>query len=269
MQIHDDINTNNLLTALIIPFYNEVNRFDFDDLDELARNSMDLLHIYLVDDGSTDELPKLIERFVSKSNNKNIFLLSTRENLGKANAIRYGFNKIPNLQNRYKFIGFTDADFSSPPSEIIRLAELNIKQKQDIVAGVRISTGQNNVRTTRYRYLQGKLFSFLVLTILGGKFLDSQCGLKFMKISRETISVFENNFMNDWLIDLEILCRLKKLQKVEIVEVVLREWIHKENSKTSFRDLPRVLKSLFKLRNEYGNLSDVTFDASHRNQQGF
>jgi dolichyl-phosphate beta-glucosyltransferase len=264
MQIQVDFKSNNALTALIVPFYNELERFDFHDLEELAKNSQELLDIYLVDDGSTDELPELIKVFISKSQNKNIFLLSTRENLGKANAIRYGFNKIPNLQNRYNFIGFTDADFSSPPSEIIRLAEFNINQRQDIVVGVRISTRENKITTTRYRYFQGKLFTLLVLSILGGNSLDSQCGLKFMKLSEEAISIFENEFMNSWLIDLEILCRLKKLQKVEILEVVLSEWVHKENSKTNLRDLPSVLRSLFRLRFKYGNLKDVKFYSSYK-----
>lgn len=246
---------NNKRIALIIPFYNELKRFDFEALNDLANSSINFLDIYLVDDGSTDELPNLIRPFIIKQKYTNLFLLSTKDNLGKANAIRFGFQAIYSPLENYEFIGFTDADFSSPPSEIIRLARLCL-EKNRFVFGARIASIHNSIRTTRFRYIQGQFFTLLVEVILGGKFLDSQCGLKFLKISQEITRVFEEEFINDWLIDLEILCRIQELQIVEIIEEILQEWTHKKDSKTRIFDLPRILISLIKLRTKYGKISD-------------
>lgn len=258
-----NIDPNKRLTALIIPFYNELKRFDFEALIELSINSQDFLDIYLVDDGSEDGLPELIQEMILELKFPNVFLLSAENNLGKANAIRFGFKGIPNLLSTYNFIGFTDADFSSPPSEILRLANFKNENDYEFVFGTRISTKENLIRTTKFRFIQGKMFTILVSFILGGKFLDSQCGLKYIRLSEATVKMFQEEFLNDWLIDLEMLCRIQKLKKVEVIEVVLQEWTHKEQSKTGFFDLPSVLGSLIKLRIKYGKLSDVRVKTHH------
>jgi hypothetical protein len=242
---------------LIIPFYNEVERFDLRKLIELSKISDGLIDIYLINDASKDDLPEKLSSLIQNQKLKNVFLLTSEKNLGKANAIRFGFNSIPNLTASYKFFGFTDADFSSPPNEIMEVARIASKNGFEFNFGVRVSTEQNIIKTSRFRFLQGRLFSLLVKLVLGSSISDSQCGLKYMKVTKNVEEIFQKEFMNRWLIDLEILCRANKLNRIKVCEVILKEWVHVGNSKTKFSDLPKVMGDIMKLRLNYGTLRNV------------
>ena len=243
--------------ALIIPFYNEVERFDLNKLVELSKISSGLIDIYLINDGSKDDLPEQISSLIQNQQLENVSLITSEKNLGKANAIRFGFNSIPNLITSYKFFGFTDADFSSPPYEIFEVARIACRNEFEFNFGVRVPTKQNIIQTSRFRFLQGRLFSFLVKLVLRSSISDSQCGLKYMKINKNMEEIFQKEFMNRWLIDLEILCRANKLSKIKVCEIILLEWVHVRKSKTKISDLPMVIRGIIKLRFNYGTLRNL------------
>lgn len=243
--------------ALIIPYYNEIKRFDCKKLVELSKQSENLLDIYLVDDGSQDSLSNQIAKAINESVLINAYQIISRKNLGKANAIRFGYNLIADSGREYSYFGFTDADFSTPPEEIVRVAKWVLTNSEDFVFGVRLPTKKNLIETSKFRSTQGKFFTKIVKFILGTPFKDSQCGLKFMKNGSEMHEIFSIPFDNSWLVDLEIMCRAKNKREIKVMELVLHKWTHFENSKTGIRDIPKVAISLFKLRFKYGRMSSI------------
>jgi dolichyl-phosphate beta-glucosyltransferase len=243
--------------ALVIPYFEELHRFDFQKLIELSTKGKDLLDIYLVDDGSRDSLSQLISEVIKKHSLSNVVQLASKNNLGKANAIRFGYNSITPLQGKYSYFGFTDADFSTPPAEIIRVAKFVLTTGDKFVYGVRIPTGKNLIQTSKFRSTQGKIFTSIVSMILNAPFKDSQCGLKFLRISDKTQEIFSMPFINSWLVDLEIMGRAMSNDEVCVTELVLNEWKHVEQSKTGMRDIPRVAISLLRFRYNYGKMSAI------------
>ena len=243
--------------ALVIPYFEELNRFNFQKLIELSTRGRDLLDIYLIDDGSRDSLSQLISEVIKKNSLLNVFQVASKNNLGKANAIRFGYNSITHLQGKYSYFGFTDADFSTPPAEIIRVANYVLAAGDKFIYGVRIPTGSNLIQTSKFRSTQGKFFTSIVSLILKAPFKDSQCGLKFLRINDKTQEIFSTPFVNRWLVDLEIISRAMSNDEICVTEIVLHEWTHVEQSKTGIRDVPRVAIALLRLRYKYGKMSGI------------
>ena len=239
--------------ALIIPFFNERLRLKTEDLLELSLLGRGLLDIYLVDDGSTDGHHSGLQEFITMNNTHNIKILRSTLNLGKAEAIRFGTKQI-DLQN-YEYLGMTDADFSAPPQEIMRLASLVKEMKFGTVFGVRKNNSHNLIETSLYRRVQGTVFNKMVRKILGFRLLDSQCGLKYFQVDNNLIESLKQPFLNPWLFDLEILLRLKDNKRSGVSEIVLDNWSHVSNSKTSISDIGPVVKSIFLLRRQYGKIA--------------
>lgn len=238
--------------GLVIPFYNERCRFPTEYLLELSQIAPEGLHCYLIDDGSTDGLSEMLLDFIISENLSNVSVVPSAKNVGKANAIRFGFESI-NL-GKFDYVGFTDADFSAKPTEIIRLLKIICTSKKHMVFGARIKLENNLIITSRFRYLQGLGYNFLVWKMFGKKFLDLQCGLKFFVVDDQFIKSLIDPFINKWLFDLELVLRLKQLVGLDLQEVVLDSWVHVVDSKVSPRDTFGVLIGLFHLRKKYGRI---------------
>lgn len=251
--------------ALVVPYFDELKRFDFQKLVELSVRGRDLLDIYLVDDGSRDSLSSLIAEAIKRNSLENVFQLISRDNLGKANAIRLGFNSIAVSGRKYSYFGFTDADFSTPPAEVVRVAKFVLANRENFVYGARISTGRNLIQTSKFRSTQGIFFTLIVRLILNAPFKDSQCGLKFLRITKEIEEIFSTPFVNRWLLDLEIMCRVMSKGEIHVTELVLQEWTHFEESKTGIKDIPKVVSSLIRLRYKYGKMSGIKTNTLFQN----
>ena len=236
--------------ALVIPFFNERDRLNLSELKELSERAADNLDCYLVDDGSTDDYTLEIFTYIAKEKLNNIYVIKTPFNNGKSEAIRFGANNIDLLE--YKFLGITDADFSASPTEIMRLAVIALEGENKYVFGARIRNGTNIIETSWFRYLQGLLFNRSVTLILGQRFLDSQCGLKYFLVDTNLIEALKKPFTNRWLFDLEIILRLSKLDTIKVSEVILNKWVHTKGSKTSIKDIIPVFLALLSLRLRYG-----------------
>lgn len=236
--------------ALVIPFFNERDRLNLSELKELSERAADNLDCYLVDDGSTDDYALEICTYITNEKLNNMHLIRTPFNIGKSEAIRFGANQI-NLFD-YKFLGITDGDFSASPTEIMRLAVIALEGETKYVFGARIRNATNNIETSRFRYKQGQFFNQLVTLILGQKFLDSQCGLKYFLVDMNLIEALKEPFANRWLFDLEIILRLSRASTIKVGEVILNKWVHTKGSKTSIKDTGPVFLALLSLRLRYG-----------------
>lgn len=241
--------------ALVIPFYNEDSRFDFRAFLELAEISREYLQIVMVDDGSEDNLVEKIKVFVHQHHIGNVDIIKRPTNLGKADAIRFGIQSLES--NNFTHIGFTDADFAAPPSEILRLAKIAFEDNKKIIVGCRVQTSRNQIVTSRFRHWQGQIFTSLTAFILGHSLTDPQCGLKFIPFSEALQMSIDTPFTNGWLFDLEILLRMNLREDIEFLEVILEKWSHVSGSKVSPADTFPVLISVLKLRNRYGKFREL------------
>jgi glycosyltransferase involved in cell wall biosynthesis len=240
--------------ALLIPFFNERKRLQLAQISQLSKLGEGKIDCYFVDDGSTDGYSEEIARWIEEESLPNIYLIDTQFNRGKSEAIRHGALSI-NI-TKYQFMGITDADFSASPIEIMRLATTAI-QENSYIFGARVSNRNNDIQTSKFRYTQGMIFNKIVELILGYRFLDSQCGLKFFPVSSNLITSLEKPFENRWLFDLEMVLRLNRLEFVRIHSVILDEWRHTKGSKTSVRDIGPIIFSILSLRLKYGKLFRV------------
>jgi dolichyl-phosphate beta-glucosyltransferase len=241
--------------ALLIPFYNEKNRFDLKQLESLTINAPKNLYLYLIDDGSTDQFSHELAVFIEKNQFQNIEVIRNGENIGKAEALRFGLNSIQ--LRKFDYVGFTDADFSADSYEIIRLAKLAFKDSGNAIFGCRIRNGRNLINTTKYRYLQGQLFRKFSSLLLNHHLSDSQCGLKFFPVSSRLENALRQPFMNTWLFDLELLLRLSRDSNFVVEEIVLEKWVHISGSKVKIRDSIAIFLTLLKLRVKYRTLKNL------------
>src|SRR3989344_3914914 len=97
--------------SIIIPVYNE-EKYIIKTLDKvIASNTLHFeKEIIVVDDGSTDHTPSLVNTFIKK-NNKKIRLI-TKKNEGKGSALKLGF-----LQSHGDIVIVQDADLEYNPDE--------------------------------------------------------------------------------------------------------------------------------------------------------
>jgi len=219
----------------IVPFFNEEERISQDDFIE-AFQKFDTIDFLLVNDGSSDKTQIALDNFAKEF--LNVKTLDLKINQGKAEAIRSGilFSK----DFKYQYLGYFDADLSTPISEMVRLLAFSEANPHlDITMGTRIKLLGNNVIRSSKRHYFGRIFATLISNfILKTPVYDTQCGAKLIKVEVANL-LFDKRFETRWLFDVEMLIRLKE-QRGSLVnfvaEVPLATWIEKGNTKIKFKE---------------------------------
>ncbi len=226
--------------ALLIPCYNEEFRLQENHVASLLEETT--IAIYFLNDGSTDNTGTIIEKICNQYPN-NCLNINYKKNEGKAAVLYKSIREISTTHN-YDYIGYFDADFSTPPTEIKRLVNSIITSNYQFVIGSRILLLNANIKRRWYRHIIGRI----ILTLINFKhhldIYDTQCGAKIF--SKEIIDcAFEQPFKTSWLFDTEIFIRLKQsnvLQKGK--EIPLEEWTDYGGSKLSWKSSFKILKEL-------------------------
>lgn len=113
-----------MLVSIIIPVYN-VENFLERCLDSVQAQTYNDLEVIIINDGSTDNSPEIINRYAALNP---CFKAFTIENSGLGGARNYGIEKANG-----EYIVFLDSDDYIAPNCIERLAEAAIKESSDIV----------------------------------------------------------------------------------------------------------------------------------------
>lgn len=233
--------------AIIIPCYNEAKRLDYKNIEPLLLHSE--MDVYFANDGSKDDTVGLIDSIVAK-NPQRFFLIDFKENSGKANTIYKAINDI-NQKGKYDFIGYFDADFSTPPSEIIRMVRMLEKKQCEFLIGSRILLLNSGIKRKYYRHIIGRI----IITLINLKFklgiYDTQCG---SKLFHKTIipKAFSQPFYTSWLFDVEIFIRLQRQDLlVKGVETPIYDWKDVDGSKLGFKTGFKILKEIYLLFKKY------------------
>jgi glycosyltransferase involved in cell wall biosynthesis len=224
--------------AVIIPCYNEVERFKISDYREFIKSHRDVL-LCFVNDGSTDNTLQIL-RLLKDHYPNQIQIIENPHNVGKGEAVRTGINKMLNGKE-LQHIGFLDADLSTGLSDYSEMLEQLKNNSVVMVFASRKTGGGNEISTTLFRYWAGKIARFIIRRIIKLPVTDTQCGAKIF--SKEAASIcFGTGFETRWLFDVEIFLRLKKAKGADelaehISEFYLKKWTHEPKSKLKFTDV--------------------------------
>ena len=228
--------------SIVIPAYNEALRIR-STLQKVrkylaSRNSPG--ELIVVDDGSTDPTPDLLQVFQERYPATRI--LRHEPNRGKGYSVRRGV-----LEARGEFVLFTDADLSAPIEEANKLLAALESSGADAAVGSRaLKRRLIGVHQPWFREFAGHCFNLLVRLFTGLKLRDTQCGLKLFRRA-STRRAFELQRVEGFGFDPEVLFLIERLGG-KVVEVPVR-WNDNPATKVHFlRDAARMFLDLVALR---------------------
>jgi glycosyltransferase involved in cell wall biosynthesis len=229
--------------AIIIPCYNEEKRLSKAALEELHNTTH--VDIYLCNDGSRDDTFAIIDGFANAM--ERCFAIQYSQNEGKANTIYKSVNALI-AKNEYTHIGYFDADFSTPVSEMKRMLQRQEQVPSRFIIGSRVKLLNNDIQRKTHRHFIGRAIITLVNIRLKLGIYDTQCGAKLFPVTIATEG-FTKPFKTSWLFDIELFIRLKKkglLTSGE--EFPLRQWKDVDGSKLGWKTSFKILKELLILQ---------------------
>lgn len=229
--------------SVVIPAYNESTRI---------AGTLRSLAVYLdgwpaaaemivVDDGSTDDTA-VISRRILASTGMPYRVLTGRNNRGKGFSVREGA-----LAARHAWTLITDADLSTPISEVEKLFAVAHRRNVDIVAGSRGLPGSRiGVPQGWIRRNMGRSFNRIVRLLTGLPLKDTQCGFKLWR-SAALRPILERLHVDGFAWDVEMLIAARR-GGLSVEEVPV-EWNNAAGSKVAIvTDSLRMLWDVVRIR---------------------
>lgn len=234
-------------TAIIIPCYNEAKRLKVENINTLLTETD--ATVFLANDGSTDTTLQLANR-IAVANPERIKVIHFDKNEGKGKVVYKAVKKVL-ADNKYDYISYYDADFSTPTSELTKMIA-DIKQNNiNFIFASRLKRLNSTIERSTFRHYIGRI----ITTIVNFKFhlaiYDTQCGAKIL--SKEAVKVaFEKPFYTKWLFDVEIFIRLRKQKLLhQSKEFFLAEWKDISGSKLRWTDGFKIMREIVSLYLKY------------------
>jgi len=158
--------------SVVIPLLNEEESLNelYDWITKVMQSNHYSYEILFIDDGSTDNSWKVIEKLSEKDNN--VKGIRFQKNYGKSQALNAGFKKVAG-----DVIITMDADLQDSPDEIPELYNLIKKENFDLISGWKKKRYDSKIR----KNLPSKLFNAAARKTSGLKLHDFNCGLKAYK----------------------------------------------------------------------------------------
>jgi len=232
--------------SVIIPAYNEEKRLPATLIMKKITTISDYLkkqnfesEIIVVSDGSTDRTCQVVEEMKSKI--KNLKLICEKINRGKGYGVKIG---MLNAKGKYRL--FTDADNSTPISEIEKFWPEFEKGADVVIASRDLKGAILDPPQTLFRRFVGEVFKYLRKIIVGlWEIQDTQCGFKCFK-GEAAEKIFPKCKIERFAFDPEVLLIAKKMGfKIKEVPVY---WKNDLRSKVKFKSMVKMLIDLFKIR---------------------
>lgn len=216
-----------------------------------------------VNDGSTDGTFEVL-RQLQTTFPINVGLLTYTKNRGKAEALRRGIH-FCNKNYDHSYIAFLDADLSTSLDECVSLSTV-LTDGVVFVFGSRIRKIGSTIVRKRFRFIVGRVLATIISSILNLKVYDTQCGCKLFSRQASEIA-FATPFISKWLFDVEIFQRFIRyygrfLAKEKMVEVPLKKWIDRGESKVKFGYFFCLWSDLYKINKSYRGDKNSVIDTS-------
>jgi len=207
--------------------------------------------IIVVDDGSGDRTAEVAEGALAEHPEIATKVIRCDGNRGKGFAVRTGL-----LAATADIALFSDADLSTPIEELPKLIEPILSGEFDVTFGSRaLDRSLIGTHQPWRREQGGKVMNFVIKTMSGLRFSDTQCGFKAFNM--EKFRPFLDKMTVDRFgFDVEFLF-VANYHKLRLKEIPVR-WNNVEGSKVSvFRDTRRMFFELAEIRrNARGGIYD-------------
>lgn len=166
--------------SIIVPAYNEAARLGTSlraILGYLNDTEKDA-ELIVVDDGSRDDTAVVAERAVAECGAVSARVIRYEQNRGKGYAVRAGL-----LAAVANIALFSDADLSTPISEMPRLVDPIRNNECDLTFGSRaLDRSLIGAHQPWRREQGGRIFNLIVRTATGLPYWDTQCGFKAFRM---------------------------------------------------------------------------------------
>jgi dolichyl-phosphate beta-glucosyltransferase len=228
--------------SVVIPAYNErerLTRFG-PGIVEFLQSKGKVFEIIVVNDGSTDDTAA-VARTLSKTFGM-LRLIDLNPNRGKGGAVKAGM-----LDAKGDYVLFTDADQSTPITEVDKLLEAMERGGYDMAIGSRSMPGARVEQPqVWYRALAGKLFGIGTRLFCISGIYDTQCGFKAMKHDVAQ-KVFPKVTSNSAIFDIEMLVVATR-EGYRIAEIPVK-WVHDPDTRIPYnlRRAIRIWLELFRI----------------------
>ncbi len=199
--------TKHPLSVLVVPCYNEALRLDIGRIHAMLEREPDW-HFLFVDDGSTDGTALMLGE-LRRSFTHQVLVLTLPQNAGKAEAVRQGLLHALDQQPSPTYVGYLDADFSTPPESLEPFRDL-LQRRKDLqgVIGVRLELGGRHIKRELHKTVLNKTLAWLSSAVMGVRFRDPTCGAKLLRASPELRSALHRPFLSRGIFDVELISRL-------------------------------------------------------------
>ncbi len=225
--------------SLILPAHNEAKRLpqSLKQVQEFVSQQAYECEVLVIENASTDDTARIVENYLEKFPQLKMIRL---EQGGKGNAIRAGMLA---AKGEYRFMA--DVDFSMPVAEISKFLPLNLSQPQVAIAS-REQQGAKRIGEPFYRHLIGRIFNFLVRSLVLPGLQDTQCGFKCFS-AEAAEEIFPKQTLDGWSFDVELLTIARDLG-YEVVEVPIT-WTFQPGSRMNIlSDSWKMFKDLLLIR---------------------
>ncbi len=197
-------------TIIVVPCYNEESRLDLTPFVQHAQRFSRTRFLF-VDDGSSDDTSDLILT-AGVARTEQIDLLTMPQNMGKAEAVRHGFQEA--FSSAPRFVGFWDADLATPLDAIPEFQSvLEGSCDLDMVFGARVQLLGRSIERHMWRHYVGRVFATAVSMVLRLPVYDTQCGAKLFRNDGRLVEAFETPFLARWVFDVEIIARYMNMHR--------------------------------------------------------
>jgi glycosyltransferase involved in cell wall biosynthesis len=202
--------------------------------------------IVVVDNGSTDQSPQIMQRLCSRFNQLQ-YLRIDRTGVGLALKTSWSRSKAD-------LVGYMDVDLATSLEHIGEMLDILIKQHYDFVYGTRLHKNSRVSGRSIKREITSRVFNWLLRKYLQVGFSDGMCGFKFLK--REVaLSLIRNGAQSDgWFFSTELLFLAEKLD-YKLYELPV-EWKDSPDSKVRILKLAIMyLKAMHQIKKHVRTLA--------------
>jgi len=210
----------------LLPAYNEAASISdlILQIQEVCRSNKFDFNITVIDDGSNDHTPTIVEKLAA--NDSSIKIIRNSKNMGLGYSIKRGLKVISENAVPEDVIITMDADLTQEPRYIVEMIE-KIDKGADVVIASRYRNGSHTQGLAYHRHLLSIGASLFMLTLFPIKNVrDYSCGFRMYKSSviREAFLMWENNFVSEtgFACMVEIAAKLKPIAKFEEIPFVLK-----------------------------------------------